>query len=250
MDQRLDVAIEVAGSMLWLAPHGLGGHAPDVFGQAWMGTPVGGVDMPQLIAQQLFMPLVLMQGDDFIVRWVLGDLQPEEQDDWMACARGRLSVACGRLMCAGVLTPDFARFEYPSIEAAEPGGSSQFGHYINVPPGDYDVTVYSYPPRELSGAWDALAEPGKQWRHPAIAQEDPVAYFKRTRPGEALPQWLAEPDDNETLYVQFVIHVQPATGEAPPASLDDSGGLAWTFRKPERCPLTLLPAVLGDEDDD
>jgi hypothetical protein len=236
----LDIEIEEAGCMIWLAPRSLGGLTPDEFASVWMG---GGKESPSdLIERGVFFPTTLYQDDGYIVRVVVGELNAQEEAEWTARARWKLSVPCGQVLLSGVLTPDFATLEFPQMTQARNNSSYPLGCYIEVPPGDYQAELYGYPPGDLSGGWGHITDSKLFGKVPGIEPERPEAYFRRTRPSDRVPAWIRDEDD-ETVFVNFLVRLSPLQSEAPPLRLEDDTAVEWEFRKPERCPLGLQSSV-------
>ena len=104
------------------------------------------------------MPMSLYQDDGYLVRFILGELSQQEQAEWTARALWKLDISCGEVLISGILTPDFDE-EFSAIVSAEANGSYWAGAYIGVPPGVYQVEVYSYPPGDLAGGWGMITNP-------------------------------------------------------------------------------------------
>ncbi|MBI2433349.1 MAG: hypothetical protein HYV26_10800, partial [Candidatus Hydrogenedentes bacterium] len=119
---------------------------------------------------------------------------------------------------------------------------SEFAHLVEVPAGDYRVTVYSQLPG-VNGEW-----------HLRMADEtvDLRQWFRATRPAEEVRAWLRSkfdeegekkdgPEVQEQPPVGFVIQLAPlGTGEAltlPP--MDHNMLQVQEARKPARCPMGL-----------
>jgi len=200
------------------------------------------------------LPVMLFQDDPFTVRVVVGgDLEPEEDEEWVARIDWHLNVKDGQLCVTGgsVFTTD----GYD----ADDSYYDQFVRTVRIPKGHYRAAVYAYVPGvngeavldHVAGGYRA-AEPIGQW-------------FRRTRAGKPFPAWLrnrfaGDPrqdpghedewegvplltDEEWPDYIHFLVHLTPV--EAPPkeglSELTDEGwfGEAHNARKPERCPLGL-----------
>lgn len=238
-NNRLDFAVQEAGCLIWVAPRDLGGVAAAHIGQIWMGSAEE--ETSDLVARGILLPMSLYQDDGYYVRFVVGDLTEQEEAEWTAHVCWKLNVACGQVMVSGCLSEDFED-EVSEIEPAVPGGSYWMGAYVEVPPGDYQVDVYSYPPGDLSAGWGHITDPSLYGKAPGIAPENEMEYFRRTRPEEELPAWLKEGYD-ETPYVNFIIRLSPLASDLPFPKLEEDGCLAWEFRKPEICPLGMRAEV-------
>ncbi|MGE0087064.1 MAG: hypothetical protein AB7S75_21890 [Desulfococcaceae bacterium] len=232
-NKRLEFLIEEAGCLIWLAPRSLGGLTPAQFAQVWMGESQNTVK--NLVREGAMMPMGLYQDDGYIVRFIIGDLNQQEESEWTARVRWKLAVPCGKMLISGILTPDFDD-DFSDIILAENGGSYQAGCYVEVPPQTYQVEVYSYPPGDLSGGWGMIENPGTFGKNPMIKPENPVNYFRRTRPGEKIPLWI-EDQFEEVSYVNFAVRILPLTEEISQPDLENDGCIKWEFRKPGICPL-------------
>ena len=237
---RIDLHIEEAGCLIWLAPRSLGGLSPAALARVWEGQ--GDESVASLVLRGAMMPMALYQDDGYTVRFVVGDLTPQEDAEWVARVDWKLHVPCGEVLVSGILTPDFER-EFAEIVPAEPGGSYWAGAYVRVPPGDYRVEVLSYPPGDLSSAWGVMTNPRTFGRHPTIRAEKPLDYFSRTRPGETPPAWITDAPDDGPLFVDMIVRLTPLTEEPPAPQFEDDTCLQWTFRKPERCPVGIRSTI-------
>jgi hypothetical protein len=110
---------------------------------------------------------------------------------------------------------------------------------VEVPPGEYQVEVYSYPPGDLSTGWGQIEDPrtfkGK------LPAEKPLDYFHRTRPQEEPPEWLNDESyQMENRYINFVVHLTAVKDELPPLEFEGDGFIEWEFHKPEKFPLGVV----------
>lgn len=201
--------------------------------------PLG--DDPELVS------LELIYNNPVIVRAVLGDLSPDEQASWVGRVTARVSAPCGRIVVVG-------------------GGSRSAGnagphHSLEVSPGDYLLEILTFPSTGGNGlACLEVANPS----------ESVGAYFRRTRPEQPIPDWLAwhcfaDPDLDpghaadwgeaeaarydaleagldERPLVDFLVRLIPLAGEAAvPPERTAEGSLPATSgaRRPPRCPMDL-----------
>jgi hypothetical protein len=123
---------------------------------------------------------------------------------------------------------------------ARESGAHELGCYVEVPPGEYGVEVYSYPPGDLSSGWGHISDPDLFGAVPGIEAEAPIEYFRRTRPKENSPAWIkGEVDD--TSYINFLVRLSPLQGQVLLPKLEEGDlGIEWEFRKPVQCPLGIL----------
>ena len=213
----------------------------------------GSAKWNKAVADAKMIPMMLFQDDPFVVRVVAGDqLTAPESEEWVARLDWWLTIPDGKLAITGgaVLTND----EY---DGDDPYFESYLG-VVELPPGFYRATIYSYVPGingnavldHLAGG-DGKAEPYGKW-------------FRRTRPGAPFPAWLRDwcagddstdpghvdewknarllPESEKPDYVHFLVHLDPAKKEdltGKPELADGWFGEAHQARKPERCPLGL-----------
>jgi hypothetical protein len=171
------------------------------------------------------------------VGFVLGDMTGQERDEWTARVRWKLEVPCGRVLVSGSLSEDFG-YDVHEIGPATDGGSYDLGGYVDIPPGTYLVEVYGYPPGDLSGGWGHTSNTDLFGTWPGIEEEDPLDFFRRTRPGQTPPVWISGGYD-DTPYVDFVVRLLPLDEEPPLPDLEPDGCIEWEFRKPDLCPVGL-----------
>jgi hypothetical protein len=198
------------------------------------------------LAAGLFLPLELLQEDGFAGRVVLGPLTPAEADEWIVQTAWNLDVRCGRV----AIGADLSAIERRLNIGAEAAFADRVC-VVDVPPGEYCVTVYGYLPGSAVAVWrEEHDEPIGSW-------------FRRTRPPcelERWPPWLIlwcadeedpgfedewdaffEAHDYNDLrarigdYVEYLFHFTPARPSPPPNTA--SGYLPWRTRKPKKCPL-------------
>jgi len=238
-EKRLEFAIEEAGCLIWLAPMGVGGVSPERFGRIWSSG--SGASVAELVGRGAMMPMSLYQDDGYTVRFVLGELTAPERDEWTARVRWMLDIPCGRILVSGSLSEDF-EYDIQEFARARHQGSYELGCYVEVPWGDYLVEVYGYPPGDLSGGWGRTAHAELFGTWPGIEAEDPMSFFRRTRPGETAPVWISGGYD-ATPYVDFVVRLVPLERTPPVPTLEPNGCIEWEYRKPELCPLGLRSSL-------
>ncbi len=237
-----------AGCMIWLGSL----DAYDSFCQAWFNVVdnVMTTDMEAvkklILERHALMAMELYQDDGFSTRVILRELNQREQEDWTARATWQLNLPTGQLVVSGIVDADQ---EVPNFEDVDPNDSLQL--YLDVPPGEYAVTVYAYPPGDLSTGWGQIENPSLFQPTSGIDPENPLDYFQRTRPGELMPDWLGQeyaPAEAEQKqfqdtyykgpgYINFVVQLLPLESPFPQPSLAPDGFFPWEFRKPERFPL-------------
>jgi hypothetical protein len=233
---ELDVTVEEAGCLLYVADPGLAGRGFGSFYDLTCGDP----DFADVLAQGAAVMVSLYQDDGYTVRVVLGDLTEQEQAEWTARATGRLHLPTGQMVLSGIITPDLTDDlpNFPTVTAS--GESVELGCRLEVPAGDYQATILSYPPNDLSGGWERLEDPeGFDDLLPGDVDSDvesPVDYFTRTRPGQPVPEWISEGFE-DAAFLDFVVQLVPLAGDPAPAALEEDGCTPWEVRRPEICPL-------------
>ena len=242
--KRLEFEIGEAGCMIMVAPMSLGGLA---YEDLMDGVFSGGSEesLRQMVERGAIMPMSLYQDDGYAVRVVLGDLTEQEAAEWTARVQWKLHIPCGKLLVTGALDNE------DSVEPAKDGECYWLGCYVDVPPGDYQVEVYSYPPGDLTTGWGQIENyDGKGLFKPTtgIEPEKPLDYFRRTRPNEEPPRWLVRDGLLENEFIQFVVRLTPLTAELPPPEFEEGDFLQWQFRKPELCPLGIRSQSLRKGD--
>jgi hypothetical protein len=259
---RVEFSFLEAGCMIWAGNLDMYERFCDAWDRLSNHDPLikGQGELSELIYEHhAAMPLDLYQDDGFLTRVVLDELNQREQEDWTACAQWQLDLPTGKLLVSGIVDEDE---EVPALEEADLEALLQC--YVEVPPGSYAITIYAYPPGDLSTGWGQISEPGLFKPTTGIEPENPLAYFQRTRPGEAIPAWLgedyAETEEEQkqfaqtlragTRYVNFVVHLVPLSQASSDWQPDTEHAPRWKFRKPERCPLGVLALPQNNEDDE
>lgn len=195
----------------------------------------------------------LYQDDGFCVRVVVGELSSEEQENWTSKLAAGLQLPTGQMVVSGVLDPDFDRWlsdfggaELESVENVETSGEHELGCIVSIEPGAYAVEIYGYPPNDLAAGWmmiedresfDLATGSPVDRDAPEANRESAQEYFERTRPGEPVPEWIAEGYEDEP-FLDFVIRLE-RVGDADAAAAAAVGQqfLEWEFRKPPVCPV-------------
>jgi len=189
-----------------------------------------------------FLPIELVQDDPLLVRVVLGPLRPEEEEAAIGRVAHRVRVEDGKLVLGG------------GRELLEEGLEDyrEYAQVVDVPPGEYRVTVLATAHGLVGGPLLERAKRAKVG-----------AWWRETRGKAAMPGWVArtchahtkldpghedewadEPEtDEDELLLDFVVHLEPLEG-APPAPPKLDGGFVsfggWTVAAPTRCPAGLL----------
>lgn len=233
--KQIDFTIQEAGCLLYAADRNLGGfpwrELTDFFG--------GRQGLKELTLQGAIMATELYQDDGYYVRVVEGELTEAEKNEWTARAAWKLNLESGEMVVSGVCDEDLEDY-MEDFPVAAAGGSYHLGCFVQVPAGVYAVSLYSYPPGDLSGGWMRI-ESAREFklcfgRESGIEHEKPLDYFRRTRPGDEPPAWVKD-EYEDAAYLNFLIHLAPLEKDLPLPAFEPDGCLAWQYRKPEICPL-------------
>lgn len=250
--KRIEFSFWEAGCLIWVGAKDLGGLSYQDFCQLlWGDNPT---TFKQFVLEEnAFLPMNLYQDDGYRVRVVLGDLNPQEAEEWVARVRWKLDLTCGEMVVSGILDEDVDEFmSMPSATNLEEGGTLQC--YVEVPPALYQVEVYSYPPGDLSTGWDQIVNNKLFPATAGIESESLADYFHRTRQLSEMPPWiaceLATGKENfselyqqarDAHYIDFVVRLTPEIDQdLPLPKTNDDNSIQWEFRKPVKCPLGIV----------
>lgn len=196
----------------------------------------------------------LPEDNSVSARVLLGPMTQQEKDEWIGRISWKLDLSCGELGISSALLM-FKDETYDDPDAYQ---------FIQVPPGLYQVDVYSYLPSATFVSQDLLTQLTSQTYFVPVGE-----WFRETRPGEDYPKWViweclessdGDPgneeyweklqtdmgdDQYDTLreqagkYVEFLIHLTPLTKEPPFPSFNSIGCLQWSGRLLDKCPYGL-----------
>lgn len=248
---RIEFSFWEAGCLIWVGAKDLCGLSYNEFCHLiWESDPE---KIQKFIYEyQAFLAMNLYQDDGYRVRVIMGELNPQEQEEWVARVRWKLNLSCGAMVVSGILDADEEEFDdLPSTNDIVEGDALQC--YIQVKPGIYQVEIYSYAPGDLSTAWGQITGSGLFKPQAGIEAESIKDYFTRTRKPEEISAWIAyeiteNPDQKREFYqaavdanyIDFVIRLSPIIDDLPLPKIDNDGAVAWEFRKPEKCPLGIM----------
>lgn len=246
--ERIEFSFYEAGCLIWVAAKDLGGFSyHDVFHLFWSDHP------NKILEQQILLAMDLYQDDGYLVRVVLDELTPQEEEEWVARVRWKLNLTCGAMIVSGIFDEEQS-MSMPSVDDLE-DDADILQCYVEIPPALYQVEIYSYAPGDLSTGWGQITNPDLFPAEPGIQPESIQDYFLRTRQMNEIQPWIAyeiteELEEkrkilstlNNISYVNFVIRLSPIIDDnLPLPKIDDQGSMiAWEFRKPEKCPLGIL----------
>lgn len=239
---RRDLYLDNDATAFVITSQCMGGKGLESISEQWRQAIVAG-DL---------LPVSLWHDDPFVVRVVLGDsLKPQENLEWVGKFSWPLRVPDGRLaIVSGV---EFLEETFEELDEWQ----ADYVCFLDVPPGDYLVTIYAYLNSVNGEAFLKEATPND-------AKEPIGAFFRRTHPGKEFPIWLqkhcvtypatdpnhvdywqqAKPLSRETTqYISFLLHLtsqqidSDATKREGIPDLDDGFfWLAFERRKPAYCP--------------
>jgi hypothetical protein len=241
---RIEFSFWEAGCLIWVGAKDLCGLSYHEFCHLIWGNDPEKIKK-FIYENQAFLAMNLYQDDGYRVRVVMGELNPQEQEEWVARVRWKLNLSCGAMVVSGILDEDEEEFNnLPSVsEILEDDGLQC---YVEVEPGIYQVEIYSYPPGDLSTGWGQITGSGLFKPQPGIEPESLKDYFYRTRKPEEISAWIGYEitEDAEQKvdanYIDFVIRVSPVIDDLTVPKLENDGAVSWEFRKPEKCPLGIV----------
>jgi hypothetical protein len=250
-DERIEFSFWEAGCLIWLGAKDLSGLSYNEFCHLIWGN-----DLEKcktfILEHQAFLAMNLYQDDGYSVRVIMGELNPQEQEEWVARVRWKLNLSCGAMVVSGIADDEEDEFiNMSSAHELENGDSLQC--YVEVTPGIYQVEIYSYAPGDLSTGWGQITGGSLFPPQAEIEPESIKDYFLRTRKLEEISAWIAyeitEDQDKksefyqamvDTNYIDFVIRLSPIIEDLPLPKLADDSSVEWEFRKPEKCPLGIV----------
>jgi len=228
--EQIDFNIQEAGCLLYVADKNLGGR-PFV--------ELNSTDWKDLTLEHSIMMMSLYQDDGYAVRVVIGDLTDQEKSEWTSKASWKLNLESGEMVVSGVCDEDLGDYLEDFGDGLDET-DCQLGCIVKIPKGEYQVDVYSYPPNDLAGGWMAIEDKSSFracfGRDSEIPFEKPMDYFKRTRPNENAPDWVKDGYEDAG-FLDFVIHLSPASDAPLTSEFENDGCLLWEYRKPEICPV-------------
>ncbi|HEX8247287.1 MAG TPA: hypothetical protein VF599_03805 [Pyrinomonadaceae bacterium] len=237
--KQIDFLIHEAGCLLYVADKNLGGFPFSRFHEFFGGVK----GLEDLVLRGAVLPLALYQDDGYSVRVCLGDLTAEEQSQWTSKVTWKLNLASGKMVVSGVCDEDLDD-DLADFPVAEQNGEYWAGCLVEMPAGEYEVSVYSYPPGDLAGGWMRIEQPDLFracfGAADGLQYEKPLEYFKRTRPEETPPDWIKKGFE-EADFLNFLIHLAPLSAELKTPLFEPDGCLLWEYRKPEICPVGIIP---------
>jgi hypothetical protein len=174
------------------------------------------------VAAREILPLELAQDDPFIIRVVLGGaLSEAEIGECVGRFESSLELGDELVVSGGV--------EYIS-EGEE--WHKDYSRVVPVPKGSYRVELFTYLPG-MNGEF-CLREAGGD-------PDDLAAWWKKSHGRKRPPAWIEGEADEDMEYAQFLLHLTPLEGKAPPVPKLSEGFVPCSTgaRKPEKCPLGL-----------
>lgn len=233
--KQIDFTISEAGCLLYAADRNLGGFP---FGKLheFFGGREG---LRDLTLHGAIMATSLYQDDGYTVRVAVAALTDEELSEWTSRACWKLHIESGEMLVSGVCDEDLEEYT-EDFSNAESEVEYALGYFVEIPNGEYAATIYSYPPGDLASGWMRI-EDRRLFKlcfgtNAGLQFEKPADYFKRTRPGETPPPWIAEGFEFGD-FLNFLIHLAPISGDLKIPEFEADGCVVWEYRKPEICPV-------------
>ncbi len=148
--------------------------------------------------------------------FVLGDLNGQEENDWIARLAWKLNIPCGKLiLCCGCLAEDLE----PAVLGEPPEENFVIYQVIEVPPAEYLVEIYAY----LSSMTVQVSL--DEWNERTGSYSENVElkqWYQENRPGL----------EN----VDYIIRLKPIEIEPSRPKLEDGWFNKFEFRRPEHLP--------------
>lgn len=163
---------------------------------------------------------------------VTGELDQEEQDEWIARLRARLEIPCGEFMLMGGAMEE--HFE-ESLPMQEPGGENGPAcQKVQLQPGTYLVEIYAF----LGSA--TVNEEWEEWPYDLAPEE----WWNNTRSGDH-PAWIKMYAEEECVeaedlgMLEYIIRLAPLNEDIPIPDIDEEDTnwvVDFETRKPKQCP--------------
>jgi hypothetical protein len=248
---RIEFSFWEAGCLIWVGAKDLGGLSYHEFCHLIWGN-----DLEKykrfIWEHHVFLAMNLYQDDGYRVRVVMGELNSQEEEEWVARVRWKLNLSCGAMVVSGIADDEEDEFiNMPSAKELKNGDDLQC--YIEVAPGMYQVEIYSYAPEDLSTGWGQITDYSLFKPVPGIEPESIKDYFFRTRKIAEMSAWInyeiTEDSEQkakfyqaalEANYIDFIIRLSPVIEDLPVVQIADDSSVNWEFRKPEKCPLGIV----------
>lgn len=131
--------------------------------------------------------LFAIEGDDSnVVRIVVDEpLTEAEEREWIAVSRWRLKASGGKVLVSGGFDPD-------CLAEWQTDGETGYVKEIDVPPGDYHLSFYTYLHSMNGAVWQE-----DFYGKPLLPKLAP--WFRRDHAGRSLPTWLLAQLSDEDL---------------------------------------------------
>jgi hypothetical protein len=180
-------------------------------------TILGGVpnEIESLLRQGVCIPL-FFDGDCALDRAtvvVVGDLTPQEQQEWVGRLVWKLNIPCGKfvILCGGGYADDLAH----AISGDPPSEHYEIFQVFEMPPGEYQVEIYAY-----SSSLTAY-----QHRFSRLGVDDSDALDDEVGDDNYDPQ-------GQIKTASYIIRLTPLKGDLPLPALDENGWCAaFEFRE-------------------
>ena len=144
--------------------------------------------------------------------FILGDLNEQEERNWIARLQWKLNIPCGKLiLCCGCSDEDLG----PAAAGQPPDKHYEIYQVINVPPAEYLVEIYAFlPSMTVQVSLDVYDEKGN-YRE----DEELEKWYQENRPGIE--------------FLGYIIRLKPLENEPTMPELDGGWFQKFEFRPAE-----------------
>jgi hypothetical protein len=195
--------------------------------------------------------LFSIEGDDYsVIRIVANEsLAEAEAAEWVGRIQWRINTNDGKILISGGFDPD-------CLADWQEQGETEYVKQIMLPPGEYQVSFYTYLHSMNGAVWLGDSDISENLRFPKL-----LPWFQQDYPGEPLPTWVATLLEDEDFpnassiaaavksgqlpihhhpvhWIGYLIHLLPFE----PGIVLDTPELGWfdartNLRVPPKCPL-------------
>jgi hypothetical protein len=218
-------------------------------------------DMKGLFQKRLVIAQELVEDDEFSARVVVDDDLMRDEEGWLGRVTGILHIPCGKLLlCAG--------FDLDALYDFNRLGQNEYVHPLDVPPGTYQVDIYTYvnsinggfclPDTVKLGTWFRRSYPDAPfplWLA-AICEQDPSQDPEHEEIWADMEQSVKDGqitlDADPTALIDFVIQLRPLSDDVQLSSIDDTADGFFAphtgVRLPDQFPLGVRSSTLPPND--
>lgn len=229
------------GPYYLLTSQSIGGLSPDELANKLSGG--NDVEIGKLVEAGVCLP-ICFPGDCAMDKAIIvfGELSSQEESEWIGKISSKLEIPCGKFIfqCGGGDPSDIEG----SVSGSGMSGFCDYFQKFDVEPGTYAVDVFAYVSSVTGNFFLEEESPMQEWQN----------WFKSSRKGEDLPEWLSEfdeytmPGELEEL-VSYIVRLRPMTEalESQPEFDEELGWCIFKMRKPSLAPVGVLRSeTLGE----